>query len=226
MVVDTDSYDILLGLDLLIKIGAIVDVEQGLIQVRQGPRDDVEVLPLNMVNLIQKSDSDTSDCNDDYTGKHALGESEAMGGASYLSPQGISEKIAELESESDSGSSEDFDEESQKVGTTEEEFEFGNTELENLVWSEGPQQILQLMLQDKATDFMKEEITDNDDYADWIQWAADAEQRKQKPTRARDAGQEFVLLQIQQMEVVDPHDCVKEQIMKNPKEETRWGEIC
>ncbi len=37
MVVDTDSYDILLGLDLLIKIGAIVDVEQGLIQVWRGP---------------------------------------------------------------------------------------------------------------------------------------------------------------------------------------------
>ncbi len=32
MVVDTDSYDVLLGLDLLIKIGAIVDVEHGLIQ--------------------------------------------------------------------------------------------------------------------------------------------------------------------------------------------------
>jgi len=27
MVVDTDSYDVLLGLDLLIKIGAIIDVE-------------------------------------------------------------------------------------------------------------------------------------------------------------------------------------------------------
>jgi len=27
MVVDTDSYDVLLGLDLLVKIGAIVDVE-------------------------------------------------------------------------------------------------------------------------------------------------------------------------------------------------------
>jgi hypothetical protein len=27
IVVDTDSYDILLGLDLLIKIGAIVDVD-------------------------------------------------------------------------------------------------------------------------------------------------------------------------------------------------------
>jgi predicted aspartyl protease len=33
MVVDTNSYDILLGLDFLIKIGAIVDVEIGLIQV-------------------------------------------------------------------------------------------------------------------------------------------------------------------------------------------------
>jgi len=65
MVVDTDSYDVLLGLDLLIKIGAIVDVEQGLIQVRKGPGDDVEVLPLTMVNLMQRSDSTTSDHKDD-----------------------------------------------------------------------------------------------------------------------------------------------------------------
>ncbi len=50
MVVDTDSYDVLLGLDLLIKIGAIIDVEQGLIQVRRGPGTNVEVLPLTVVN--------------------------------------------------------------------------------------------------------------------------------------------------------------------------------
>jgi hypothetical protein len=168
MVVDTDSCDILLGLDLLIKIGAIMDVEQGLIQVRRGPGADVEVLPLTMVNLMQRSDSATGDCNNDYTGKHASGESKAMDGTSYLSQQNISEQIAELESKSDSGSCEDFDEENQAVGTIEEESEFGNTELENLVLSEGPQQILQLMLQDKAADFMKEEVTDNDDYADWI----------------------------------------------------------
>jgi predicted aspartyl protease len=31
MVMDTDSYDVLLGLDFFIKIGAIVDVERGLI---------------------------------------------------------------------------------------------------------------------------------------------------------------------------------------------------
>jgi predicted aspartyl protease len=31
IMVDTDSYDVLLGLDFLMKIGAIVDVERGLI---------------------------------------------------------------------------------------------------------------------------------------------------------------------------------------------------
>ncbi len=50
MVVDTNSYDVFLGLDL--KIGAIVDVERGLIQVRHGLGANVEVLPLTMVNLL------------------------------------------------------------------------------------------------------------------------------------------------------------------------------
>jgi predicted aspartyl protease len=57
MVVDPDSYDVLLGLDFLMKIGAIVDVEWGLIQVRHGPRTNVEVLPLTMVNLLQRMNS-------------------------------------------------------------------------------------------------------------------------------------------------------------------------
>jgi hypothetical protein len=65
MVMDTDSYDVLLGLNLLIKIGAIVDVEQGLIQVRRGPSTDVKVLPLTMVNLIQRSDSEIDIRNND-----------------------------------------------------------------------------------------------------------------------------------------------------------------
>jgi hypothetical protein len=65
MVVDTDSYDVLLGLDLLIKIGAIVDVEKRLIQVRRSPGTDVEVLPLTMVNLLQRSGSATGDHHDD-----------------------------------------------------------------------------------------------------------------------------------------------------------------
>jgi len=59
MVVDIDSYDVLLGLDFLIKIGAIVDVEQGLIQVRHDPGTNVEVLPLTMVNMLQIMNSET-----------------------------------------------------------------------------------------------------------------------------------------------------------------------
>ncbi len=41
----------------MIKIGAIVDVERSLIQVRHGPRANVEVLPLTMVNLLQRMNS-------------------------------------------------------------------------------------------------------------------------------------------------------------------------
>ncbi|CAK9858091.1 unnamed protein product [Sphagnum jensenii] len=54
----------------------------------------------------------------------------------------------------------------------------------------------------------------------------DEEQRKRNLSEATNAGEGSVLLQIQQMEIVDPSGCVKELIMKNPKEDTRWGEIC
>jgi predicted aspartyl protease len=139
MVVDTDSYDILLGLDLLIKIDAIVDVEQGLIQVRKGPGTDVEVLPLTMVNLIQKSDSVVGSCNENCKEEGTPREPEIMDEASYLCQHSSGGQIAELESETDSGSSEDFDGESQTMGAIEEESEFGNTELDELVLTEGPQ---------------------------------------------------------------------------------------
>ncbi len=82
------------------------------------------------------------------------------------------------ESESEYDSNEEFDEGSRSGIQVEGESEFGDTELENLVMMEGPQQILQLTLQHQADDFMKEEITDADDYADWIQWAADGERPK------------------------------------------------
>lgn len=52
MVVDAYSYDVFLGLDFLIKIGAVVDLQCKLIQVK-GPRTNVQVLPLNMVNMLQ-----------------------------------------------------------------------------------------------------------------------------------------------------------------------------
>jgi hypothetical protein len=54
LVIDTDNYDLLLGLDFLMKIGVVVDVEKGVIQVRNGPSVAVEVLPLNVVNMLHK----------------------------------------------------------------------------------------------------------------------------------------------------------------------------
>jgi predicted aspartyl protease len=164
MVVDTDSYDILLGLDLLIKIGAVVDVEQGLIQVRKGPGTDVEVLPLAMVNLIQKSDLVNGDSNKVCTRRKAPREPEWV----HEAPESGDRRIVEMESESNSDLDEDTDDESQTVDAINGPSEFGDTELEELVLSEGPRQILQLTLQDKTTDFVEEEVTDGDDYADWI----------------------------------------------------------
>ncbi len=225
MVVDTDSYDILLGLDLLIKIGAIVDVEQGLIQVRKGPGDDVEVLPLAMVNLIQSANSVGGSCNKNCREEGAPGSLKRIDETSYLCRPNGGEQIAELESETDSSSSEDSDGESQTVGAIDDGSEFDNTELDELVLIEGPQQILQLALQDKAAEFMKEEITDGDDYADWIQWAEEAERCGQEPMNKKDPGLAPGLLQLQPLQD-DPNDCIKERIMKNPKENTRWSEIC
>jgi hypothetical protein len=60
MVVDTNSYDdVLLRLDFLIKIGVIMDVERGLIQVKHGLSANVKVLPLIMVIMLQRMNSET-----------------------------------------------------------------------------------------------------------------------------------------------------------------------
>lgn len=53
MIVDTNSQDILLGLGFLIKIGVVVDVEKGPIQIKQGHGNNVQILPLKMVNMLQ-----------------------------------------------------------------------------------------------------------------------------------------------------------------------------
>jgi hypothetical protein len=54
------------------------------------------------------------------------------------------------------------------VKQIEYEDEFGEDELGKLVESEGAPEILQLILQKHADGFMNEEITEGDDYADWI----------------------------------------------------------
>jgi hypothetical protein len=197
MVVDTDSYDVLLGLDLLIKIGAIVDVEQGLIQVRRGPGSDVEVLPLTMVNVLQRLSSETVIPADADTLKHTAGNLDALFRKSSLHDEyGANVQIDTRESDSDFDSNESYDQVVQVVEPVDGTPEFGNTELEELILSEGPQQILQLTLQEQANDLMKEEITNANDYADWIQWVADAECGKQVFSRIGKGAEVHVLLQV------------------------------
>ncbi len=53
LVVDTYNYDLLLGLDFHMNIGTNVDVEKGVIQVRNGLGIQVKILPLNVVNMLQ-----------------------------------------------------------------------------------------------------------------------------------------------------------------------------
>jgi len=109
-------------------------------------------------------------------------------------------------SDSDSDANEDREGGLQLEEPVTDESKFGNTELEDLVVLEGPQQMLQLTLQEQADDFMKEEIIDVDDYANWIRWVSDAEQGKQALPGAANCAEVPVLLQVQQVDIADSHD--------------------
>ncbi len=62
--VDINNYDLLLGLDFFIKIGTIINVEKGIIHVHNSPRMEMEVLPLNVVNMLQVFEgSEEEKCN-------------------------------------------------------------------------------------------------------------------------------------------------------------------
>jgi hypothetical protein len=69
-------------------------------------------------------------------------------------------------SDEDIDDNERSDLESNQLQQIDCENEFGDIELEELVESEGLQEILQLIIQEQADDIMKEEVTDSDDYAD------------------------------------------------------------
>ncbi len=162
MVVDTDSYDVLLGLDFLMKIGVIVDVEQGLIQVRRGPGTNVEVLPLTMVNLLQNVSSEALEHDVAVTLKNASPETLKMDlGKMPLCDYVVTRQTNVLVSDSDTDTDDGNKEGLQSVEPIEGKSEFGDTKLEELVLKEGPQQILRFTLQEQTDDFMREEITDS-----------------------------------------------------------------
>jgi hypothetical protein len=150
MVVDTDSYDVLLGLDFLIKIRAIVDVEQGLIQIRHGPRANVEVLPLTMVNLLRKMKSKTlmQDAIIVLKNTHISDDCDIANWVpnqdNHVMPKGVA--TLTLDSNTNTSSNEHYDGGPHQVKQFDDEDEFRDIAFEDLIMSKGPQQVLQLIL--------------------------------------------------------------------------------
>jgi len=93
---------------------------------------------------------------------------------------------------------------------------------------EGPQQILQLTLQEQVNNFIQEEITDADDYANWIKWVADAKQKKQAFTNGLNHVEVPVLLQVQQLNDVAFCNNFRDRIVStdDPGVNSRWEDIC
>ncbi|CAM6024189.1 unnamed protein product [Sphagnum balticum] len=89
------------------------------------------------------------------------------------------------ESKYDTDGSEHYEWDSHQLKQIDCEDEFKDTELEDLVKSEGPQEILQVILREQVDGFMEEEIIDVDNYADWLRWVSNAEQSGQAKYESR-----------------------------------------
>jgi hypothetical protein len=97
-------------------------------------------------------------------------------------------------SDTSTDGSEHCDSESNQLKQIDCDDEFRDAGLEELVRSEGPQEILQLILQEQVDGFMDEKITDANDYADWMRWVSDAEQsRRAMYESTRDAAVPLLL---------------------------------
>jgi hypothetical protein len=143
MVVDTDGYDVLLGLDFLMKIGAVVDVERGLIQVRHGPGTNVEVLPLTVVNLLQRMSTGTMVREAPTTWKDVRAN---QGGDTVPDHDrkvvNEGDDVSTLDSNDESDTNEYYDSESNRLEQIDSEDEFVDAEFEELVSLERPQEML------------------------------------------------------------------------------------
>jgi hypothetical protein len=100
-----------------------------------------------MVNLVQRSDSENSIHSKDGVVKCVSTGSKIDEESLYWNALGANPRMVTQESESEADSGDDTNEGSQPEVPVEDESEFRDTTLDNLIRSEGPQQILQLTLQ-------------------------------------------------------------------------------
>ncbi|CAN5964132.1 unnamed protein product [Sphagnum jensenii] len=88
------------------------------------------------------------------------------------------EAAAVSDSDDESDDDEFHDSESNPLEESDSDDDFVDPEFEELINSEGPQGMLQLMLQEQTDGIMTEENSDGDDYADWIKWSSDEEKSR------------------------------------------------
>jgi len=177
MVVDTDGYDVLLGLDFLMKIGAVVDVERGLIQVRHGPGTHVEVLPLTVANFLQRINAGQGSNGAVISVKDGPADRDPEARSDQAHKVDEEEEDASV-SDDESDDDEFHDSESNHLEQGESNDEFVDPEFKELINAKGPEEVLQLMLQKRTDRIMAEENSEGDDYADWIKWSFDAEENR------------------------------------------------
>jgi hypothetical protein len=72
---------------------------------------------------------------------------------------------------------------------------------------------------------MREEISDSDDYADWLQWVSDAEEGKQISRELVQCAKVPVLLQIHRVSGNEDHSKQLTLSSDYPKMSTRWEKI-
>ncbi len=108
--------------------------------MRHGPRTNVEVLPLTMVNMLQRMNSETlmQDVAVALENTHLNGDLDVDIGNPSLCDPIMAGQMDALVSELDTDVDDDCEGGLQLVEPIDDEPKFGNTEFENLVLLEGP----------------------------------------------------------------------------------------
>jgi len=183
----------------------------------------VEVLPLTVVNMLQALNPEALP----PTNSRNSGKANVVVEQQYVDDRAQEQRMDGRTSDSSSDASKDSEDERRVFEPVCAESKFKDTELEQLVLQEGPEQILQLTLQEHADHLMKEEIWESDDYADWIEWVADEEKKRQTLTGLANSGVP-TLLQVQQIDNSASCKVLESQTVgtKELSEDSRWRDIC
>jgi hypothetical protein len=174
--------------------------------MKHGLGAHVEILLVTTVNMLQIMNLETlmQDVGTTLESTHLSGTSNVVIRIpSLYDPIMLKQMDAHVSNlNNDTDDNEHCDGGSQLVKLNGDEYEFGNTKLENLVLTKGPHQILQR----QVDDFMENEIIDVNNYVDWIKWVSNAKERKHAIFESRSCAKVNVLPQVHQIDNSGSHN--------------------